>query len=102
MRNNYTSTYQQRNNFLKWCQHWTQNGSVVYHTSWGSYYPKFKFIEYNTRDVLKKHSEKPHMHSSKEYHAIDEQGTHCFFDKKMLFKGEWRIECIDCADELFE
>ena len=98
----YKTTYQARNNFLKWCQYWMKEGCAIYHTSWGHYYPKFKLVEYNTEEILKKFSTKRHMHINKEYHAIDDQGHHVFFDKKTLFKGDWAIEFCNNADELFE
>jgi hypothetical protein len=96
----YKTVYQTRCNFLKWCHYWLEQGSLIYHTSWKPFYPKYKFVEYNTNELIEKYSYNKFIHMDKEYHAIDEDNTHLFFNKKQLFKGEWMIKST--TDDLFE
>jgi hypothetical protein len=98
----FKTTYQTRGNFFAWCTYWTNQGFLVHHTSWKPYYPKFKTIEKNTEELIEKHSYNKYIHKDKEYYAIDEKGTHLFFDMKIPRKGEWQVENSVKIDELFE
>lgn len=98
----YKLTYKSRGNFLSWCEHWTRCGYSVYHTSWKEYYPKFKHVERNSTELIDKHSYNKYMHRDKEFYAIDKDGTHCFFDKKTLNKGEWKAHFGNDIDDLFD
>jgi hypothetical protein len=95
-------TYKARGNFLAWCEFWIKSGYRIHHTSWKPYYPKYKFVELSSKELVEKHSYNKYIHMNKEYHAIDEEGTHLFFDRTTMFKGEWQAKFNNDVGELFE
>ena len=98
----YQPIYTTRYNFLKWCQYWLQEGCVIHHTSWKPNYPKIKHIEYNSEELIKKHSHNKYMHKTKEYFGICDDDRPFFFDRSVMKKGEWTVKSTINVDDLFE
>ena len=98
----YNITYQNRYQFLPWCQYWLNQGCELRHTSWKSHYPGIILVEPNTMELTVEHSPNKYMNMNSEYHVVDTTGYHLFFNRKLLKAGDWYAKNRNNVEDLFE